>query len=338
MKRTFRLFSVLVLAVSVLCLTSCGTQNSGASKEDAAKTEAVKAAEKKDKLIIGATFGNIGDVFDRTLYDGMLRYVDENSDKVELQMLNANGDTALQLSQAEQIMNAGVDALIVWPVDAEGTTPIIEMANSKNIPVLCVNAKAAGGKFVYVGSDDVESGRIQGEWLAENLPENATYCYFMGPIGHTAQIGRKQGIEEVLKEKRPDVKMLAEMSGEWDRAKAMSIADDWLKAYPDADAFVSQNDNMALGIIESLRTANKLDDIIVTGIDATSEACGSIKNGELAMSVFQNADAQGYNSVDVAYKMALGEWDGSDFTIPYEIVEPSNVDKYIAAYEAAEAK
>ena len=116
----------------------------------------------------------------------------------------------------------------------------------------------------------------------------------------------------------------------------MDIANDWMKAFPDVTAFVSQNDNMALGIIEALRSANKLEDILVVGTDATEEACASIKDGELAMSVYQNAWEQGNKSAEIAYKTALGEWDGSDYEIPFEAVDASNVDEYIALYESLE--
>lgn len=347
MRINARILAILMVLVCILtvisgCAPKAGNDTPDTTTPDTSNPatpndddDSSDDADSKEKVFVGATFGNIGDVFDRLLYEAMLRYVDENSDILEFQMVNATGDVNLQLSQAEQLINNGIDVMIMWAQDAEGATPAVEMANAKGIPVVCVNTQTAGGDFVYVGSDDYVSGVIQGEWLAENLPENATYCYFMGPMGHTAQIGRKAGVEDVLAEKRPDVKMLAEMPADWQRDKAMNIADDWLKAYPDVTAFVSQNDNMALGIVEALRTANRMDDIIVTGTDATEEACDSIKSGELAMSVFQNADAQGYKAVEVAVKLALGEWDEGDFDIPYEMVDSSNVDQYIEMYKSA---
>lgn len=91
---------------------------------------------------------------------------------------------------------------------------------------------------------------------------------------------------------------------------------------------------MALGIVETLRTANKLDDVIVVGTDATEEACQSIKRGDLSMSVYQNAYDQGNKSAEVALKTALGEWSGEDYEIPFEAVDSSNVDEYLAVYES----
>lgn len=322
-----------VLLCAVMFLSACGS-NSSTPAPSTSVPDGSTSETPAGKIKIGASFGSSGDVFDRILYEGMQQFMDENESKVDFQMLNALGDTNVQLTNVDQLIASGIDVLILWPYDVNALTPAVEKANEKGIPVVCVNTKTTGGEFVYVGSDDVSAGRIQGEWLAENLPENASYCYFMGPIGHSGQIGRKQGLEEVLAEKRPDVTKLAEQTGNWQRDKAMDIANDWMKSFPEVTAFVSQNDNMALGIIEALRSANKMDDIIVVGTDATEEACGSIKNDELAMSVYQNAWEQGSKSAEIAYKTALGEWDGTDYEIPFEAVDAANVDEYIAMYES----
>lgn len=335
------LATLLILAMCLSFAACAANTDAEPAKQPESATPAAEAtaapesAAPQKKILIGISLGNMGDVFDRILYDGMMKYAEENKDKVELQVLNAQGDMSMQITNVDQLLNSKIDVLLLWPWDMDGGTPAVQNANAKNVPVICVNTRTSGGEFIYVGSDDIVAGRIQGEWLAANLPENATYCYFMGPIGHSGQIGRKQGLEEVLGAKRPDVKKLAEQTGQWDRAKALDIADDWLKAFPEVTAFVSQNDNMALGIIEALRTSNKLGSIMVVGTDATSEACGSIKNGELSMSVFQNAEKQGYKSVEVAYLTALSQWTSGDYDIPFEPVDAKNVDQYIEMYKNA---
>lgn len=217
-----------MLAVCMLLLTvGCGGSKPAAdSGDDSAK-----------KIKIGASFGSTGDVFDRILSEGMHDFVEEHADQIEFQELNAQADVNVQLTNVEQLINSGIDVLILWPYDQQALTPAVEMANEKNIPVVCVNTKTEGGEYVYVGSDDYAAGVIQGEWLAENLPENASYCYIMGPIGHSGQIGRKAGVTDVLSEKRPDITLLAEQTGEWQRDKAMNISNDWLTAYPDVSCF-----------------------------------------------------------------------------------------------------
>ncbi len=328
---------LLALMILTVMVQGCGNATGGVAKDagsDAPKASG-EASSGAKKIKIGMSLGAIGDVFDRLLYEGVLQYAEENKDTIDLMVLDAKGDVNTQLSNVEQLINSKVDAILLWPYEKDPLTVAVEMANEKSIPVVCVNTSTSGGEYTYVGSDDIESGNIQGEWLAENLPQNATYVYIMGPMGHSAQIGRKVGVEEILSQKRPDVKMVAEQSGAWDRAKGLSITEDYLKAYPDITAIVCQNDNMALGALEALRTTNKIGEIMVVGTDATEEACEKIKIGELDMSVFQNAFGQGYKGLEVALKCATGEWKDGDFIIPYEEVDKTNVDEFIKKYEDA---
>ena len=316
---------MLILGIMVCSMTACGGNN---GSEDSGE----KAADNGDKKIIGVSLYNTGDVFDRILYEAMQEYANEHSNEIELMVLNAQANVNTQLSEVEQLINSGCDAIVMWPGDVDGCSPAAIQINEADIPLVCVNSRTTEGEYTYVGSDDYESGYLQGEWLAENLPENAVYCYLMGPIGHSAQIGRKEGMQDALS-KRPDVTMLAEMTAEWDRAKGMNLTDDWLKTYPDVTAIVSQNDNMALGAVEAVRTAGRLEDVIIVGTDATEEACASIVSGDLEMSVYQNAYDQGYHSIEVAQSLAEGTYDGEDFLIPYETVTKDNVEEYVTMYE-----
>lgn len=325
---------MLMVSAVLLAMTACS--GGGSAAPDAGSGGGNQASGNgQEKVLIGVSLQNTGDVFDRILYEGMMEYGEEHKDEVELQILNAQGDVNVQLTNVDQLINSKVKAIVLWPRDVDALTPAVEAANAAGIPVVCVNTRTNGGEYIYVGSDDYQAGIIQGEWLAENLPENAKFCYPMGPIGHSGQIGRKKGLNEVLAEKRPDVEMLAEQTAEWDRAKAMNITDDWLKSFPEVSAIVSQNDNMALGAIEAVRTADKLDSIIVVGTDATEEACNSIKAGDLSMSVFQNARNQGYCSADVALGLAKGTYQDGDMDIPFEAVDAGNVDEYLKQYAAA---
>ncbi len=334
-----KMTAILAASIMLISLAGCGgsgqqsDQKNTSSQSASAAAEASSAKASGEKKTIGVSLYTTGDVFDRILYEAMLEYADEHKDELELMVLNAQANVNTQLSEVEQLINSGCDSIVFWPGDVDGCSPASLQINESGIPLVCVNTSTTEGEYVYVGSDDYESGYLQGKWLAENLPENATYCYLMGPIGHSAQIGRKKGCEDALKE-RTDVKLLAEMTGEWDRGKGMNITDDWLKAHPDVTAIVCQNDNMALGAVESVRTANKLDDVIVVGTDATEEACAAIKSGDMEMSVYQNAHDQGYNCIDVALQLANGTYNGEDYIIPYETVTPDNVDEFIEMYKS----
>jgi ABC-type sugar transport system substrate-binding protein len=94
---------------------------------------------------------------------------------------------------------------------------------------------------------------------------------------------------------------------------------------------VSNNDEMAIGAIQSLKAAGyDMGKVIVAGIDATQDALAAMKAGDLDVSVFQDAAGQGKGAVDTALKLANGEQVEDFVWVPFELVTPENMDKYAA--------
>jgi len=88
---------------------------------------------------------------------------------------------------------------------------------------------------------------------------------------------------------------------------------------------------MAIGAIQALKAAGvDLNKVIVAGVDATQDALAAMKAGELDVTVFQNAAAQGSGAVDTALKLAKGESVESMVWVPFELVTPANMEQYLS--------
>ncbi len=104
----------------------------------------------------------------------------------------------------------------------------------------------------------------------------------------------------------------------------------WLSAGLQFDAVVSNNDEMAIGAIQALKTAGiSMEDMIVGGVDATADALAAMKAGDLDVTVFQNAAGQGQGAVDAALKLARGEKVETKIFVPFELVTPANLADYM---------
>jgi len=103
----------------------------------------------------------------------------------------------------------------------------------------------------------------------------------------------------------------------------------WITAGLKPAAVIANNDEMAIGAIKALKAA-KMDNVIVSGIDGTADALAAMKAGGLKVTVFQNAAAQGKGAVDAAVKLSKGEKVDSMVWIPFELITPANMDKYVA--------
>jgi inositol transport system substrate-binding protein len=98
----------------------------------------------------------------------------------------------------------------------------------------------------------------------------------------------------------------------------------------DFNIVFGNNDEMAIGAIQALKSAGiSMDDVIVGGVDATEDALMSMQAGDLDVTVFQNAAAQGAGAVDAAADLVAGKSLPNFVVIPFELVTPANLDQYL---------
>ena len=253
----------------------------------------------------------------------------------EFTFTDAQNDVVKQQDQVNTMIQQGVDALVVVAADSSAMAPVTAAAAEAGIPLVYCNINPYGnGEEVpenvhYVGSDEIEAGRYQGEMIGEAI-QSGKVCILQGGLAFEATYKRTQGNKDLFAEKYPDIEVVAEETAEWQRDKAIDVTNNWLTTYGDElTAICANNDEMALGAIEALKKAGRTD-VPVVGIDATPDGCASVKSGEMLGTVFQDSKGQGGGSVEIAVRMCNGETFDDPFTwVPYVPVTSENVDEYI---------
>ncbi len=319
-------------ATAEVAAEEVATEEAAPAEAPAEAAPAEEAAAAKDTYVVGALMKQNADTFVQNISNAITQRAEEIGSEVSLVMQDAEGDISKQLAQAEAMITQKVDAIILNAVDVEGSAPIVNMAMDAGIPVVECNTLTdnADEATCYVGSDDVDAGRIQAEFLKTVLKPDAKIAYMMGPIGVSPQIYRKEGIEKYLLE-GSEIEVVAEQTANWKREEALALAENWLTSYQDLDAIVCQNDDMALGALEAVEAAGRSDQVIVVGIDAIADALVAVKDGRLASTVFQDAAGQGAGSLDAALEAAkekLMKMD--DIMIPFVLVTKDNVDEFMS--------
>lgn len=283
------------------------------------------------KILIGAAMSSFADKGQTYLQDGVRDYAAEN-ENVEILMTDAKDDPAVQLNQIETLLIKGVDAILIVPVDISALKPVFAKCKEDGVKVVIANrmpAEDLHGEFdVYTGSESIQAGILQAEWVAEAMqPEGGKVGIIMGPLGHEAARMRTEGNKQIFA-KYDNIEIVIDAVGAWDRAKGMQIAENWIQSGAKIDAVLCNNDEMAIGALLAAEGANLADgDVIIAGVDATPDALEYLGKG-LDVTVFQNMHAQGYNGAAAAYKLATGvsvdKWDW----IPFETVTPENMSQY----------
>lgn len=300
--------SVFVLAL--LSLMSCNSHS-----------------EDDGKMVIGVSMLSMQNEFIVNVADEMEKKASEMG--VRLIIVDAERSALKQMEQVESFIAQGVDAIILNPCEVEASSPAVSRALAANIPIINVNSETSTKPTAFVGSNDVESARIAMNYLVEKLGGKGNFVMIHGFMGQAAQIQREEGAKEILKA-YPEMKLLAEQTGEWDRAKSMDLMQNWIQSYgSDINAVFAHNDEMGLGAVKALQTAGLKDKVIVVSIDAIQDALQAVKKDELDATVFQNAREQGAAAVITAIKLAKGEITEKEILIPFQLVVKENVDQFL---------
>lgn len=250
-----------------------------------------------------------------------------------VQFEDARGDVGRQTDQVQSFISAGVDAIIVDPVDSASTPALTKMAQQAKIPLVYVNRTPGDRSLppgvVFVGSNERESGTLQMEALAKQMNYKGNVAIMIGNLTDAGAQQRTKDVEQVVA-KYPDMKVVLKQTANYSRNEGIDLMLNWLTNGEVIDAVAANNDEMAIGAIMALEQSGKQDKpILVGGIDATPDGLKALASGKMQVTVFQDAIGQGKASVDVAQRLIKGEKVPSNLWIPFELVTKENMQTYI---------
>jgi inositol transport system substrate-binding protein len=263
------------------------------------------SASAQDKVKIGVTMALFDDVWLTTVRDSMTKWAAGHKD-VELTIVDAKNDTNKQVGQVENFLAQGMNAIVILPVDTAATGPMTKSVVGAKKPLVYVNRKPDNlpKGVVYVGSNSIDAGIFNMEELGKAMGGKGNVVILMGELSNEAAIGRTDGIKKVIKEKFPNIKVIREQTGNWQRDQGRTIMENWLASGDKIDGVASNNDEMALGALMAIKAAGKQKQIVVGGTDGSADALASMDKGELHNTVFQDPVGQGEGALEAAYLLA----------------------------------
>lgn len=328
----------LAMGMLALTLTGCGKAAPESNSESNAKQEAdgkqeesAPAQETGEEFVIG--FSNMNDIYPYCIKfrDYLVEFAEAEGMKVLI--ADAAGDAAAQNGQVDNFILQGVDVVTAITIDLDASIPAVNAAENAGLPFISylTNVRDNGGYdgYIYIGSENYEAGLLQGQYLAEVLPENAQILYQTGNPNDSQYSTRKQGLLDGLAE-RPDVTIAAEVATMNQKDQGITVMEDWMQVYEKIDCVVAQNDDSILGAIEAMKAAGRFEDVITVGLDGSDDALVSIEAGELTMSVLQDAKGQAQAAVAIFKQLRDGADAASieDANVPFQTITKDNVGDY----------
>ena len=336
-----------MLVGMMVCLAGGCSKSQPTEKEEAPAQEETKgteqvATEQEDSeaagetISIGVTLQGNQSGFIQYIATGIFEYRKNSAPEIELEVVYADDDAAKQLTQVETFVGKGVDAIVLNPVDRTQGAAAVDMAAEAGIPIITVNTITdSENNAAHVGSDDVESGRLQMEEIIRVIGEEGKVAYIDAVLGHSAQVGRSQGYNEVL-EAHPGVELVVHDTGNWSADDSMKLVENWFQAGKEMDAILCMADCQLIGVMTAVENAGKLGEIVLTGMDCDPTILQAIKEGKVQSSIWQDGNAQGENALRLAIDAAQGK-EVSDYMVPYEICNGDNIDEYLKKAEERDA-
>ncbi len=283
---------------------------------------------------IGYSMQTVDDTYQSILRTGVEARAKELG--MELLIEDAQWDIARQQSQIENFIASKVDGIIVVAVDADAGIAMSKAAAAAGIPIVFANSQPSNvnelpEKQVFVGSNQLEAGGIPAREVCRMLGGKGKVAMMMGELGSVLARERTQAAHDVFAtEECKDVKIVEEQTARWSRTGALDLMTNWLSAGIEFDAVIANNDDMAMGAIQAMKTAGRsLDNVIVAGIDATPDALAAMQAGDMKVTVFQDGKKQGEASVDAMDRLLKGESIDSITFTSLELVTKENMAEFV---------
>jgi ABC-type sugar transport system substrate-binding protein len=248
----------------------------------------------------------------------------------EATIFDSQNDTAKEAAHFENLIAGGYKAVLFNPTDANGSIANVLKAKTAGIPVFCIDREinSTNAATAQMLSDNYSGCVKLGQHFVKTVGKEGEYAEIIGLVGDNNTWNRSKGFHSVV-DRFPGLKMVAQQSGEFDRAKGLEVMESILQAHPNIKAVFCGNDAMAMGAYQALVAAGKDKSVKVFGFDGADDVVKSIAEGKIVATGMQFPKRMARQSAEYADAYLKGKRDFQQkIPVPVELVTKENVDKY----------
>ena len=268
--------------------------------------------EKDDTIKIGFLVDSL--VIERWQKDRDIFISKAKSLGAEVILKNANEDAALQSEQVKDLVEQGVDAIVIIPYDRNAIGPALKQAKRNNVKVIAYDRLVEKGNVdLYISFDNIMVGQIMGSQLLEKVPKGNYIIINGSPKDHNAFMFN-EGYMSVLKPaiEAGEIKVIKEVWAEdWREIYAYDAVNEVIDSGLKIDGIIGANDDLAEGAIRALLERQLAESVYVTGHDANLSACQRIVEGTQYMTVYKPIKTLAQTAAEIAVEMVATESDKS---------------------------
>jgi ribose transport system substrate-binding protein len=245
-------------------------------------------------------------------------------------IFDSQNDTAREAANFDNIIAGGYQAILFNPTDANGSIANVLKAKAAGIPVFCIDREInSTNAAVSQLLSDSYSGCVKlGEYFVKTVGREGEYAELLGIVGDNNTWNRSKGFHSVV-DRYPGLKMVAQQSADFDRAKGLEVMEAILQAHPNIKAVFCGNDAMAMGAYQALVAAGKDKQVKVFGFDGADDVVKLIAAGKIVATGMQFPKVMARTAAEYADEYIKGKRDfPQKVPVPVELVTKENVAKY----------
>jgi ABC-type sugar transport system substrate-binding protein len=245
-------------------------------------------------------------------------------------IFDSQNDTAKEAANFENIIASGYKAILFNPTDANGSIANVQKAKAAGIPVFCIDREinSTNAATSQMLSDSYAGCVKLGQFFVKTVGKEGEYAELLGIVGDNNTWNRSKGFHSVV-DRYAGLKMVAQQSGEFDRAKGLEVMESILQAHPNIKAVFCGNDAMAMGAYQALVTVGKEKQVKVFGFDGADDVVKMIAEGKIAATGMQFPKTMARKSAEFADEYIKGKRDfPQKVPVAVELVTQENVSKY----------
>lgn len=322
------LFGIIAAVVTAALILVACKKSVGTPEDNASVSETPEDIEEKQEIRIGFSAIDMENPYFITLESAVKEVLGE--EEYKLVTKDPGTDPDKQADQIQEMIEEGIDAIILSPVNWEKITPSLEALHTAGVKIINVDTQVKEMDYVdaYIGSNNVEAGYICGEDLIERCPEGGKVAILECPTQNSIN-DRITGFEEAiaLAPKGFEVVERVDTNGEFE--KALGAAKEILTKHPDVSAIMCGNDQLAVAAKTAVNLAG-LKTVVIYGVDGSPDIKKELKkaDGQIAGTAAQSPINIGKTAAKTAVAMLNGEDYETEIFEEVFMIDKDNVEMY----------
>jgi ribose transport system substrate-binding protein len=280
------------------------------------------------KRVIGVVPKSTSHVFWVTVENGARAAGKDLGVTIEWNGAQTESDITRQIQIVDSMIVRRLDGIAVAASERKALVQVLDRAAAAGIPVTVFDSGLDSENYLtFISTDNYEAGRMGGRKLAELLGGKGEVGILLHAPGSLSTMDRERGFEDVLREKYPNIKIVARQYGMADRAKSVASSENILTAHPHLDGFFASSEPSASGVSLALVARGLGGRVKFVAFDASDTMIADLRRGVISATVVQDPYRMGYEAVRTLVDKLHGRTPPKRMDLDARVIEKADLDR-----------